>query len=628
MGKTFWAIISVVVLVVLAAGGGGGYLLLQKRDDDAAARAAADFAHAWQTGGLSTIGYAGGDAATVAKEVQAETAGVTSSAQDRPSAVSAGEITRHGKTATAPLDVTWTLNGGRTWRYTSTVTLQKTGSGWLTAWSPATTHPDLTTGATLSASTTDADRGRILGKGGQVLVAERPVVVVGIQPSRADDLTATAQQVASIVDVNAGDLVKRVKAAKKDAFVQVITLRESAYQAVRDELQPIPGTVFQERTLALAPSADFARALLGSVGPATDEIIKASKGRVQAGQYTGLYGVQRQFDEQLSGTPGLTVTLKPQSGAAKTLYTAKPTAGKDLELTLDAATQKAAEKALTKAKKPAALVAMDTATGAVLAVANGGPNASGYNRALLGQYPPGSTFKVVSGMALLDSGVTPDTPIKCPPSVTVNGKKFSNAEGEVLGTVAFRSDFAHSCNTAFVGSAGKVSTDELAKAARELGYGAKNQMGVQTYTGSVPTSDQPTEHAASMIGQGPVLASPATVAGVSAAIASGTWHAPHLVASTEPSTKDLPASDVKAMRSMMRQVVTGGTATVMRNTPGGAVYGKTGTAEFGSDNPPKTHAWFTGWQGRVAFAVIVEDGGFGAETAAPIAKAFLSDLAG
>jgi len=161
-------------------------------------------------------------------------------------------------------------------------------------------------------------------------------------------------------------------------------------------------------------------------------------------------------------------------------------------------------------------------------------------------------------------------------------------------------------------------------------------------------------HAASMIGQSKVLASPLTVAGASAAVASGTWHAPTLVlngtassttssddsadssdasASAESSTStdvdpvELDASAVKTLRTLMRKVVTGGTATALDSVPGGDVYGKTGTAEYGSDNPPKTHGWFTGYQGDIAFAVVVEDGGFGAESAVPLVKKFLTALA-
>ena len=99
----------------------------------------------------------------------------------------------------------------------------------------------------------------------------------------------------------------------------------------------------------------------------------------------------------------------------------------------------------------------------------------------------------------------------------------------MLGTVPFRTDFAQSCNTAFVGSAGKVSAAQLADAAKALGYGAAAGLGVQAFGGSVPTSGDAVEHAADMIGQGKVLASPLSVATASASVAAGTPVTPRLV---------------------------------------------------------------------------------------------------
>ena len=76
----------------------------------------------------------------------------------------------------------------------------------------------------------------------------------------------------------------------------------------------------------------------------------------------------------------------------------------------------------------------------------------------------------------------------------------------------------------------------------------------------------------------------------------------------------------------MREVVTDGTGSVLKDVPGGPVSGKTGTAEHGTKTPPETRAWFVGWQGDVAFAVLVEEGRSGGTVAAPLAKAFLTDL--
>ena len=91
--------------------------------------------------------------------------------------------------------------------------------------------------------------------------------------------------------------------------------------------------------------------------------------------------------------------------------------------------------------------------------------------------------------------------------------------------------------------------------------------------------------------------------------------------------KPLDAGVVDQLRDLMRRVVTDGTGQVLQGTPGGAVAGKTGTAEFGTKNPPETHAWFVGYQGDVAFAVLVEKGRSGGTVAAPVAKKFLTALA-
>jgi cell division protein FtsI/penicillin-binding protein 2 len=135
-----------------------------------------------------------------------------------------------------------------------------------------------------------------------------------------------------------------------------------------------------------------------------------------------------------------------------------------------------------------------------------------------------------------------------------------------------------------------------------------------------------------MIGQGTVLASPLTVATTSACVAAGHRVVPRLVTDPAPAATAGPGAElapgsVAALRAMMRDVVTSGTGTALRSVPGAPVHGKTGTAEFGTADPPQTHAWFTGYQGDVAFAVVVEGGGFGAKVAAPLAADFLRGLA-
>ena len=111
---------------------------------------------------------------------------------------------------------------------------------------------------------------------------------------------------------------------------------------------------------------------------------------------------------------------------------------------------------------------------------------------------------------------------------------------------------------------------------------------------------------------------------VAAGVSSGTWKAPRLVRSAPPGpVKAIPVAPT--LRELMRLVVTSGTGTAA-NVAGAPVYGKTGTAEFGTRQPPQTHAWFVGFRSDLAFAVLVEGGGFGGEVAAPLAARFLQLL--
>jgi cell division protein FtsI/penicillin-binding protein 2 len=300
---------------------------------------------------------------------------------------------------------------------------------------------------------------------------------------------------------------------------------------------------------------------------------------------------------------------------------------------LDQRLQNAAEAALATSPKPSALVAVQASTGQLLAIANT-PADSSLDRALTGEYPPGSSFKIVTTTALLPTGVTPDTPQACPPSITVGGRTFTNFEGETSGTVPFSVDFARSCNTAFIGLASRLNSDQLQTAGRSLGIGTGWKLPLPAFTGQVPATTDPTELAADAIGQGRVLVSPVAMALAAGTVDSGTWRPPVLV--TDPATPSaplvqpaapLPPGAAGTLAQLMRGVVTQGTGTAVANVPGGPVYGKTGTAEFGTAQPPQTHAWFIGYRGDVSFAVIVEGGGVGGAVAAPIAANFLSATA-
>jgi len=258
-------------------------------------------------------------------------------------------------------------------------------------------------------------------------------------------------------------------------------------------------------------------------------------------------------------------------------------------------------------------VAVEPATGDILAVANR-PTDDGYDRALEGRYPPGSTFKVVTTAALLRAGLDPGEIVDCPRTVNVGGRSFKNFEGNAQGAVPFSQDFAQSCNTAFASLTERLQPDALTRTARDFGLD------------DVPPGRDLVERAAAMIGQARILASPLQMAGVAATVADGRWHEPRLISTDEKQAgPELAAGEVDTLRDLTRAVVTGGTGTALASVPGD-VHGKSGTAEYGSGDPPPTHAWFIAYRDNVAIAVLVENGRSGGSVAAPIAARFFSAL--
>lgn len=369
----------------------------------------------------------------------------------------------------------------------------------------------------------------------------------------------------------------------------------------------------------------FARALLGTVGPVTAEQLEKAGDEVFEGDVVGQTGLQAALEREIAGKPSRRVVLRVDEVARDTLVKRDGQRSSRVRTTIDTRVQRAAEAALGGRQAPAVLVAVQPSTGDVLAVANR-PSSSAFNRALEGLYPPGSTFKVVSTAALLRDGLRTGDIVDCPRGITVGGRPFRNFEGGAAGAVPFTQDFAQSCNTAFAGLSARLAPDALRRAARDYGLGERIDLPVPASRARVPVVRDPAERAASAIGQGRVLASPLAMAGVAAAVADGRWRAPRLLADAKPRAgRRLRGSEVRDLRALMRRVVTSGTGVALRDVPG-EVRGKSGTAEYGTGNPPKTHAWFIAHRGDVALAVLVENGRAGGAVAAPIAARFLGAL--
>ncbi|MDT3443736.1 MULTISPECIES: penicillin-binding transpeptidase domain-containing protein [unclassified Pseudofrankia] len=342
------------------------------------------------------------------------------------------------------------------------------------------------------------------------------------------------------------------------------------------------------------------------------------------GQVSPPTGLQRAYDDRLAASGGQVVLRDARGAVVRTPYSWTMADGDKIRTTVDLGVQRAAEQALATSRWPAgALVAVDVRTGGILAAANHPLN--GFGRALRGTYPPGSTFKIVTATAALMNGRDRNTPLDCSATASAGGRSFSNAENEKLGPLTLRDAFARSCNTAFINLAGSLPPDALAQAARLYGFDGNPPLPIASVGGFFPTPKDAAETASASIGQGRVAASPMQMASVAAAVASGTWRAPFVVGGPTR-TNQLPPKILPDLRAFMRAVITDGTAAGVPFP--GEVFGKTGTAEYIDGNPPPTHAWFVGYRGPVAFAVLIENGGFGAESAAPVAAAFLNALDG
>ncbi|NUS73002.1 MAG: penicillin-binding protein [Corynebacteriales bacterium] len=539
----------------------------------------------------------------------------------------ADEISINGSKADAKVHVEWTL-GQDEWRYDTTVKLTQAGENWKVDFSPSTVHPKLTKGSSITVARDAHARGDILDNTGQPIMTLRPVVRVGVVPKNVTDAQALANQLGTALSadgIDTSDLPARVEQAGPEQFVEVVTLRRERYDEIKSSIYDLPGVQFVEAEQSLAPNRDFARALLGTVGPVTKEMMDENPGRYVMGDDVGRAGIQQYYDNQLAGSPGTTVSITGGKKDVK-LATFKGKSGDNLKLGLDIRAQTAADAAVAQESRTSAMVAIRISDGAILAAANG-PSGSGVNLAFEGATAPGSTFKMVSALGLLEAGVRPDDIVSCPKIATVEGRNFMNDNDFELGDVPFHTDFAKSCNTAFVNLAPKLGDDGLVKASEKLGIGTDWKLGPDINPGSVQSGGSATEKAAAIFGQGKTSVSPLSMAGATAAVARGQWKQPQLVLDPAQSVA-APGPElahVDELKSMMCEVVTDGSATALRDAPGGQVCGKTGTAEFGDVSEGKSHGWFVGFQGDIAFAVFVENGGSSAPAVA-ITENFLRGL--
>jgi cell division protein FtsI/penicillin-binding protein 2 len=292
-----------------------------------------------------------------------------------------------------------------------------------------------------------------------------------------------------------------------------------------------------------------------------------------------------------------------------------------LRTTLSLSEQASAVKALAAQPNGGEIVAVDSTTGAVRALAtnstgsvplpSGGP--------LNAKAEPGMAFSIVSAAALLSTGVSANLPLPCEPVADVGGVTFTyQPEGTSAST--FATDFADGCGTAFANMSRTLTARQLTSAERAFGIGSSWQLRMPSFSGSAPAVSGEGAVAAQVTGTGGVRMSPLSMATVAAEVASGTGHSPVLIATDSSTTWNLPLSgtDLKELRQLMRLAVTSGAAQAA-NLSGTPVYGQAGVVQSGKHS---YLSWFAGYRGTLAVAAL-ETGSTPSQAAAALAGTFL-----
>jgi cell division protein FtsI/penicillin-binding protein 2 len=545
----------------------------------------------------------------------------------RQASFSSGPLTITGSTASGPVTEKLQLGGLGTISITTSMHMtQIQGGQWLVNWTPSMIVPALKTGDSLQVVTAWPHRATILGADGTPLATHGEVVTVGVEGQRIKDAASLSSTLIS-AGATAGEVSAALATAKAHPawFVPVFTVTLARYQQLEPTIYPIPGTVFQQHNQWQAITPGLASGLVGTMGPITAQELSSLGSPYDAQNIIGQTGLEAAYERQLAGTPGAAISVVgPGGSAVATVATLPAKPGTPVQTTIVPSVQKAAEAALSAETLSGALVAVNAKNGHVLAAVS--VNAGGFDQAVDGEFPPGSTFKILTSTALIEHGLSPSSAASCPTTITEDGEVFHNAEGDSPVSTMLQA-FTESCNTAFIGLASNdLTAPDFPSTASLYGIGKTMKIGVEAFPGSVPQPVNGADLAATAIGQGRVVVNPLDMAMVAAAVDTGTVRSPQLVGTGSGSvTGQLPADVVTDLHTMMASVVASGTAAG-QGLPAGT-YAKTGTAEYGTTNPLKTDAWLVGFNGNIAFAaLVVNSPGDGGPTCGPIVAKFLDAI--
>ncbi len=518
-----------------------------------------------------------------------------------------------------------------------------------------------------------APRGSMFDRQGRVLVDNYPSFSVLLLRDDAQQVQRLLPQIADGLGLALGDVQQQIDAAKALPHFQPIVIKPEASPAdiafIESHRTDVPVLEMLMVHRRRYPRGGFLAHVSGYVGEVSADQVDASAGRYRPGDIVGKTGLEKQYNEQLMGTDGQRRVIVNSVGReVGRLEQTDATPGKPIRLTIDDDLQAIAEQDL--AGKRGAVVALDPRTGEVLALAsqpsydpndfairisgdewkqlNDDPEHPLLNRAIQAQLAPGSMFKIFMTAGMLESKAVPeDYKVFCPGFAEFYGRVFHDAEKD-HGEVDLHKAIVKSCDVYFYNVGQRLGIDRISYYALKLGLGRKTGVDLPGEdSGLVPSEEwkervfhqkwYPGETISVSIGQGATVVTPMQIAYTIGGIAmGGVFHQPHLLMSESPSPEvDFPISESTTdfiTQAMWGVVNEDGTAAASR-LPGIEFCGKTGTAQvIGADNKSragkqtqtKNNAWFVGFAPRrnpeIVVAVLVQAGGFGAVSSAPIAR--------
>lgn len=523
-----------------------------------------------------------------------------------------------------------------------------------------------------------ATRGVIVDRYGDIIATTRPSLDLMLSREGNRDLQSQMGRLTPIVGTPVEEMDAKLASMRGRPLFESLLVREDvgieALSQIEARRERFPSVEIQQHARRYYPEVGLVAHAAGYVGQVTQgQLANQDDGALATGDIVGKAGVERTYDETLRGKRGWerveVNSLGRKISAGK--IEAEPAHGQPLTLTLDLAMQRTLVAAL--GDEMGAGVFLDPTTGDVLAIASSpayDPNqfADGisvdewkaitedprrplHDRAIASYYAPGSTFKVMMAVAGLENGtVDPSFRVFCNGSAQFHGRRRLCWKRGGHGWVDLKRALAESCNIYFYTLGQKLTIDPITRVGEQFGLGRVSGVDIPGEEAGILASREwkrvnqkerwyPGDTISVAIGQGLLAVTPIQMARAMAAVANGgTMPRPRLWVDREIELTDVPISPatLRLVREAMAEAVKSGTAK--RATRGEfTVAGKTGTAQVykhsagvDSDKLPKAerdHAWFVGYapaeNPTIAFAVVIEHGGHGGASAAPVVQQVL-----